>query len=331
MLYKSLTTREIHHFLKNITDKQAFIQIISNEGSTLCVPMPFSVAFIVTYIYNERFYIIPHNRISGLCILHIDKSSPIINSILYSNLEKYKIFNIPKPILLVRLVSRTFLLILISEFVSRLRDRILSHQEVIPIGAVADGGHDNRVKITDDTMIYADWNYFSRIQNGINSIGIGVGITIASLSLSTGWENSLSSFFLSKLKSTPIAFDEVSKKSFVVIKGYIIPISRHLNYPIFTYADECIMMEGLEWKPVAICKTKVNYVNNLESIDWYLAYIKSDCFMLPNEIWERIQQEIRIFAEVIFVQAKIGHYNKPIFLKIRGAAYINESAIKISA
>lgn len=164
----------------------------------------------------------------------------------------------------------------------------------------------------DTTPLYSDWNYFTKISRGLNSIGIGIPI----FSLSIGWEKSLWNSFYKKLKkkniNNPICKGENK------IKGYV----RLFDLPSINKnqdPSEFLNMEGEKWYPGAFTLEKINNLKDLKRIDWQLVYFKSDSFLIPARLWSKIDQEISLLVEAVELSVSCKYGKSDYFVKVRAA------------
>ena len=64
------------------------------------------------------------------------------------------------------------------------------------------------IRFADNTPLYCDWDYFIKKNGGLNSLGVGFGV-----SFSAGWSKSLWSSFQSKIAKTEVSLEEVCNRS----------------------------------------------------------------------------------------------------------------------
>jgi hypothetical protein len=179
------------------------------------------------------------------------------------------------------------------------------------------------IQLNIDTPLYSDWSYLERISKGLNSIGIG--ITLASIS--AGWDRSLWDLFNKKVNEKSIKMSDAHKTNEATLKGHIMFIERYVNLPSLEKIVDFVNMEGGTWLPAIVCVEKVKNILELEGKDWALTYFKTDGFMFPQEHWERIQQKIVVYGEIVSVPISTEVGEIPFFLKARCCAYLNNSKI----
>ncbi len=160
-----------------------------------------------------------------------------------------------------------------------------------------------KASFCENTPLYADWEYFRLHSNGINSIGFGFALG----SFSVGWEKNLMSKFYKKLNHEEI---NITDK---VLKGYIFFLESETNI---------LSMEGSDWYAAVLCKEKIKNLSSLKNKKWELVYFKANCFMIPCDLWNKFDQEVTVFSEVINIPTKTKVGNCKCFLKARGAAYM---------
>lgn len=176
------------------------------------------------------------------------------------------------------------------------------------------------IVFTQFTPIYSDWEYFSIISGGLTGLGLGA----VTLSFSYGWDDSLFSIFKGKLGDKTTTLNNVCSHNQVVVKCYVSIIEKNvkLEQPQINNKDFELTMEGKSWIPAALTKNKVTSKEELSESNWILAFLKKDGFMIPKELINNIVNPIMVFADVIPARiiTEVGEVN--CFLKIRGAASV---------
>lgn len=174
-----------------------------------------------------------------------------------------------------------------------------------------------------DAAIYSDWEYFQRISGGVNSLGVGV--TFASLS--AGWSESLWSSFKRKVRENQTKPEEISLSKEAVVTGFVSFFEQNDSVLQTENAADNFDMEGTRWVAAAICNRRVATVEERARVEWSLVYYRTDGFMFPIGLWERMEQSVTTFAEVVPVSVYTKAGQKNCFLKARATAYLKSEEV----
>ncbi len=172
------------------------------------------------------------------------------------------------------------------------------------------------IQFSADTPLYCDWGYLSRKGGGLNSVGVG----LMAVSFSAGWTKSLWSAFGEIIKETATVYEKVCSRSEVALRAF----------PVFLRESQrrsdseqpkthALTMEGGEWSPVFLARSRVARPQELRDVDW-VAYFRNDSFMFPRALWGKLRQPIRVYGEVVTASARTTYGNRECFLKVRAAA-----------
>ena len=101
-----------------------------------------------------------------------------------------------------------------------------------------------QIRFTNNTPVYADWEYFQRISGGINNIGVGVPL----LSLSVGWNPSILSVFQKRTQEKVADIHDICSYSELVTEGSVLFFEKSNSATPFNN----LQMEGSNWVPGAV-------------------------------------------------------------------------------
>lgn len=194
-------------------------------------------------------------------------------------------------------------------------EKCVSMTRTVPISEPLDW---RTIEFSGDAPLYSDWMYFRLISGGLNSIGGGV----LGVSVSAGWTQSLWSSFKDKVRAHERKLEDVCSEQEVVVTGFVSFLQRVVNTQSLKKTAEGLDMEGARWNAGVICDSRVQSVVELKRRPWVLAYFRTDGFMFPAKLWEKIAQPVRIFAEVVPASVNTQMGQKPCFLKARAAAFL---------
>lgn len=178
------------------------------------------------------------------------------------------------------------------------------------------------ITFSDDSPVFADWDYLQRSSGGINNIGIGFSVA----SISAGWDNSLWSLFRKKVTQKQVDINSTCSRKEVVLQGFISFIN-HSSDNAKEIKAEQLEIEGKQWIAASISSQRVLTARRLKKVDWALAYFCLDGFMFPSELWEKFAQPIKIFAEVVPTSVKTEMGTKNCWLKVRCGAYMKTTEV----
>lgn len=174
------------------------------------------------------------------------------------------------------------------------------------------------IEFSGDASLYSDWMYFRIISGGLNSIGAGA----LGMSGSAGWSKSLWSSFKNKVREHQTKLEDICSRREVVVTGFVSFVQQVINTQSLKKTVEALNMEGAQWNAGVICDSRVQSVVDLKCHPWALIYFRTDGFLFPAKLWEKIVQPVRIFAEVVPASVSSQMGQKPCFLKARAAAFL---------
>jgi len=162
----------------------------------------------------------------------------------------------------------------------------------------------------EDRDLYEDKSYFETIAGGFNSFGIGSAVA----SISFGWNRSLRSFQLKKVKGSITPLSHICSEEEVVVIGY----------PTFTFGfheekyngiQMNLQMHGANWIPAVI---HLDRQKQQETMNWTIVYFREDGLSLPKEWFDKLTQPVNIFGEIL----RFPMANRPCVVKARAAGVI---------
>lgn len=171
----------------------------------------------------------------------------------------------------------------------------------------------NDIEFTDDTPLYCDWNYLTRKEGGLESLGAGA----LGFSLSAGWNESLWSSFNDIIENKQVQIGEEPGKSEVTLSGYIGLLSIDDNYVTKN-------MEGEDWIGGIISNEIIDGIDQFEDSNLSIVMFRKDSFMFPIDLWSDINNEVSVYGDVMNVSFNTGFSEADCFIKARAAAYIGK-------
>lgn len=169
-----------------------------------------------------------------------------------------------------------------------------------------------------DTPLYCDWDYLSKKNGGLNSLGVGF---VASIS--AGWSKSLWSSFKKKVESTLVAYEHACSLQEVSLKGFPVFLTVRKSKSLSDITEEVLKMEGSKWYATIFSSEKVRNFKHLTNIEWIPIYFKEDSLMLPKDLWEKLSQPIRVFGDIVTAATKTQFGEVSCFVKARAAAFLS--------
>ena len=159
------------------------------------------------------------------------------------------------------------------------------------------------------TALYGDWAFFGRKEKGLKAIGAGV----MGFSLSSSWQKSQWSALFKSLRATNTTLSAACVFESAVVDGF----------PVFLEGDNAtsLEIEGESWLPCLLCERRIPDGEAPKPGErCLLAYLRTDSFMYPKELWERIAHPIRCFGEIQKAAIDAGSLGAmTCYLKVRGA------------
>lgn len=180
------------------------------------------------------------------------------------------------------------------------------------IDLITDGIQWGKAEPTNDTPLYADWEYLSRISHNINTIGVGIPFG----SFSIGWENSLwKKLFENADTEKVFSLKDVTHQYFGTFQGNI-EFLKAYNATTGNHFIQYVEMENTKWMPALIKED--SYVNKSDAT-WGIVYFRRDSLMLPPDTWPAFDKSITVFGDIVHVPLETKYGKASFFIKARVA------------
>jgi len=175
------------------------------------------------------------------------------------------------------------------------------------------------VKFLDDTLIYADWNYFSRIIGGVNS----VGIYFSAIGASAGVQLRLADECMKSFERPHSRIDGICRTSEAVVRAYV-TFFEVAGAAVGTPNPMSLQMDGTTWHAALVSTDRINDASEVASSVWALAYFREDGFLVDEVLWDKISQPVLLFGDVMpaTISTHVGQVSCSVYVR-SAAAYAN--------